>query len=189
MTLIDSINLWQIKNDDKFYFESMDIDERIDKHYLFDLIVTQYMNMQVLYADTKLYHRTVELFFLKNKDRISKLLDTIDLKYNPIENYSATENGTSIKTGNKNSNLNNEDKHYVSAYNNVAGEDVLSTRDASVGSENTNTGEDEATELKKSGLVSSSYQELIDKERKTALFDIDDFILKEFAKELLISIW
>lgn len=233
MTLIDNVELWRMMHNDAFYFESMQIDERLDKHYVYDIIMTQYMNMTTLYSDTELYHKAIELFWVKNKDRISKLLDTLEIEYNPIENYSTIETGTAERKGskdlskngetnstinktvdasvNKSTNTETEDKHFVSPYNNVNGNDVGASRDTGTASEHstedstetttqtgketseatekTSTGENETTLGTKKGITNLSYQELIEKQRRTVMFDIDDFILKEFAKELLISIW
>lgn len=237
MTLVDSVNLWMILNSNEFYFQSSDIDVRIDKQHIYHIIMAQYADLECVYADTSYMHKNVELFWKKNKDRIKRLLDTLDLEYNPIENYSTVEtgnldaNGTKKFTQKDNTNftknftqkdntnstkdesIDSENKHFVSAFNNINGEDVEQTRDTvhttdnTTFNENYNSGQDtkynedynsgqdtgttdhEETLGTKKGLTNLSYQELIDKQRRTIQFDIDDWILREFAKDLLISIW
>lgn len=213
MTLVDSVNLWMILHNNEFYFQSSDIDTRIDKDHIYHIIMSQYADLECVYSDTTYMHKNVELFWIKNKDRIKRLLDTLDIKYDPIENYSTVETGNLDANGTKkftqkdntssttDETINSESKHFVSAFNNINGEDVEQSRDTANTTDNTsfnedyNSGQDtgttdhEETLHTKKGLTNLSYQELIDKQRRTVQFDIDDWILREFAKDLLICVW
>ncbi len=213
MTLIDSINLWRLQNQNEFYFNDIVLDERLNKEDLYNMILTEYMNMLVLYANPQLFKTTVKLFFLKNKDRISDLIDTTVLNYDPLENYSTVETGKLDRTGtkgftqadNRTENIaregNTTSTHYVSAFNNVQGEDVEQHRDVIeakekvVDTENytsaqdTNTKDNEETRDTKKGITNLTYQDLVEKQRKVVQFSIYEWILKEFAKDLLVAIW
>lgn len=213
MTLIDSINLWRLQNQNEFYFNDIVLDERLNKEDLYNMILTEYMNMLVLYANPQLFKTTVKLFFLKNKDRISDLIDTTVLNYDPLENYSTVETGKLDRTGtkgftqadNRTENINREgdttSTHYVSAFNNVQGEDVEQSRDVIkakekvVDTENytsaqdTNTKDNKETIDTKKGITNLTYQDLVEKQRKVVQFSIYEWILKEFAKDLLVAIW
>lgn len=213
MTLIDSINLWRLQNQNEFYFNDIVLDERLNKEDLYNMILTEYMNMLVLYANPQLFKTTVKLFFLKNKDRISDLIDTTVLNYDPLENYSTVETGKLDRTGtkgftqadNRTENIAREgdttSTHYVSAFNNVQGEDVEQNRDVIkakekvVDTENytsaqdTNTKDNEETRDTKKGITNLTYQDLVEKQRKVVQFSIYEWILKEFAKDLLVAIW
>lgn len=213
MTLIDSINLWRLQNQNEFYFNDIVLDERLNKEDLYNMILTEYMNMLVLYANPQLFKTTVKLFFLKNKDRISDLIDTTVLNYDPLENYSTVETGKLDRTGtkgftqadNRTENIEREgdttSTHYVSAFNNVQGEDVEQSRDVIkakekvVDTENytsaqdTNTKDNEETRDTKKGITNLTYQDLVEKQRKVVQFSIYEWILKEFAKDLLVAIW
>lgn len=177
------------------------------------MTLTEYMNMLVLYANPQLFKTTVKLFFLKNKDRISDLIDTTVLNYDPLENYSTVETGKLDRTGtkgftqadNRTENIAREgdttSTHYVSAFNNVQGEDVEQNRDVIkakekvVDTENytsaqdTNTKDNEETRDTKKGITNLTYQDLVEKQRKVVQFSIYEWILKEFAKDLLVAIW
>lgn len=213
MTLIDSINLWRLQNQNEFYFNDIVLDERLNKEDLYNMILAEYMNMLVLYANPQLFKTTVKLFFLKNKDRISDLIDTTVLNYDPLENYSTVETGKLDRTGtkgftqadNRTENITREgdttSTHYVSAFNNVQGEDVEQSRDVIeakekvVDTENytsaqdTNTKDNEETRDTKKGITNLTYQDLVEKQRKVVQFSIYEWILKEFAKDLLVAIW
>lgn len=213
MTLIDSINLWRLQNQNEFYFKDIVLDERLNKEDLYNMILTEYMNMLVLYANPQLFKTTVKLFFLKNKDRISDLIDTTVLNYDPLENYSTVETGKLDRTGtkgftqadNRTENITREgtttSTHYVSAFNNVQGEDVEQYRDYIEAKEkvadtenytsaqDTNTKDNEETRDTKKGITNLTYQDLVEKQRKVVQFSIYEWILKEFAKDLLVAIW
>ena len=213
MTLIDSINLWRLQNQNEFYFNDIVLDERLNKEDLYNMILTEYMNMLVLYANPQLFKTTVKLFFLKNRDRISDLIDTTVLNYDPLENYSTVETGKLDRTGtkgftqadNRTENITREGKttstHYVSAFNNVQGEDVEQSRDVIEANEkvvdtenytsaqDTNTKDNEETRDTKKGITNLTYQDLVEKQRKVVQFSIYEWILKEFAKDLLVAIW
>ena len=213
MTLIDSINLWRLQNQNEFYFNDIVLDERLNKEDLYNMILTEYMNMLVLYANPQLFKTTVKLFFLKNKERISDLIDTTVLNYDPLENYSTVETGKLDRTGtkgftqadNRTENIararDTTSTHYVSAFNNVQGEDVEQNRDVIkakekvVDTENytsaqdTNTKDNEETRDTKKGITNLTYQDLVEKQRKVVQFSIYEWILKEFAKDLLVAIW
>ena len=213
MTLIDSINLWRLQNQNEFYFNDIVLDERLNKEDLYNMILTEYMNMLVLYANPQLFKTTVKLFFLKNKERISDLIDTTVLNYDPLENYSTVETGKLDRTGtkgftqadNRTENIaregNTTSTHYVSAFNNVQGEDVEQHRDVIEANEkvvdtenytsaqDTNTKDNEETRDTKKGITNLTYQDLVEKQRKVVQFSIYEWILKEFAKDLLVAIW
>lgn len=213
MTLIDSINLWRLQNQNEFYFNDIVLDERLNKEDLYNMILTEYMNMLVLYANPQLFKTTVKLFFLKNKERISDLIDTTVLNYDPLENYSTVETGKLDRTGtkgftqadNRTENITREGNttstHYVSAFNNVQGEDVEQNRDVIEANEkvvdtenytsaqDTNTKDNEETRDTKKGITNLTYQDLVEKQRKVVQFSIYEWILKEFAKDLLVAIW
>lgn len=100
-----------------------------------------------------------------------------------------------------------ENEHHVSAYNQVANDTTLQYKDTSNGNENktyedtkTHTGNvsesssdnrnrNEDKVYQESGMRNHSYQELIVAERKLALYDIEKYIVDEFAKNLLVSVW
>ena len=136
MTLVDSVNLWMMLHNNEFYFQSSDIDTRINKDHIYHIIMSQYADLECVYSDTSYMHKNVELFWIKNKDRITRLLDTLDIKYDPIENYSTVETGNLDANGTKkftqkdntssttDETINTESKHFVSAFNNINGEDV-----------------------------------------------------------------
>ena len=193
MYLIESIEVWKIRNPDTDYLDSVEMDSRLDKALLMDLLLSEYSEMDVVNTNSIAMHTAVENLFKKYKDNIKRLLDTLDLEYNPIDNYKTVEKRTLgiTESENKGNNYSGEDTKYVSAYNQLDNSDTKERRDVSETDEYStsegNTNEDET--ILKTGMVNGNYQDLISKERELAKFNIYNYILQIFAKELLIAQW
>lgn len=91
MNLVDIIQVFNMNsgNDiddmEKFYAD-IDIDERIDKGTLIGVLLDECGAMDVLYSTTGTFKYFSDNFFKKYKWNIKKLLDTLDLEYDPIKN-------------------------------------------------------------------------------------------------------
>lgn len=91
MNLVDIIQIFNMNsgNDiddmEKFYAD-IDIDERIDKSTLIGVLLDECGAMDVLYSTTGTFKYFSDNFFKKYKWNIGKLLDTLDLEYDPIKN-------------------------------------------------------------------------------------------------------
>lgn len=91
MNLVDIIQVFNMNsgNDiddmEKFYAD-IDIDERIDKSTLVGVLLDECGAMDVLYSTTGTFKYFSDNFFKKYKWNIEKLLDTLDLEYDPIKN-------------------------------------------------------------------------------------------------------
>ena len=64
----------------------IDIDERLDKSTLIQVLLDECGAMNCLYTTTGTFKMFSDNFFKKYKWNIGKLLDTLDLKYDPIKN-------------------------------------------------------------------------------------------------------
>ena len=91
MTFLDMIEMYNLmKNkpldDIGSMFEDIDIDERVDKDILVGALLDECGAMRCLYETTATFKYFSDNFFKKYKWNISKLLDTLELKYDPIKN-------------------------------------------------------------------------------------------------------
>lgn len=169
-----------------------------------DYTLTFFIHMQPIIKrmlDTTQYQYTpLSDYSIKGEHNIGT---TDDIDKSTKGSDSATDNDNS----NTNSDANMTNSHYVSAFNQVVDDSTLQYRDTSNGNEGktysdtkTHNGSMEetgkqnrvGTEEKtygESGIRNHSYQELIEKERKLALYDVERYLLNEFAKNLLVGIW
>ena len=191
MLLIESIEVWKIRNPESEYFDSVEIDSRLDKKLLEDLILQEYSEMHVVHTNSVVMHKAVENLFKKYSWNIEKMLNALESEYDPINNYQLKEVRKlgRNESGTKGTNYEGEDERLVSAFNNE--EYVKESKNTSTSDEyqtdESQTNEDET--ITKNGIVNGTYQELVEKELEIAKNNIYNFILAIFAKELLISQW
>ena len=93
VTLIDIIQIGNFNtekdlNDTDWLYGDIDIDDRLDKDILIDSIIDQCGAMRAIYNTTPIFKRFSDNFFKKYKWNIGKLIDTLELKYDPIINKS-----------------------------------------------------------------------------------------------------
>ena len=91
MTLLDIIETYNIMHDKPLddmgsIYADIDIDERLDKDILIGALLDQCGAMRVIYETTPTFKYFSDNFFKKYKWNIGKLLDTLDLEYDPIKN-------------------------------------------------------------------------------------------------------
>ena len=91
VTLIDIIQIGNFNserdlNDTDWLYGDIDIDERLDKDILIDTLIDQCGAMRCIYNTTPIFKRFSDNFFKKYKWNIGKLIDTLELKYDPITN-------------------------------------------------------------------------------------------------------
>lgn len=91
MTFLDMIEIYNVtkgndENDIGSLFVDIDIDERLDKDILVGSLLDECGAMRCIYETTATFKYFSDLFFKKYKWNINKLLDTLELRYDPIKN-------------------------------------------------------------------------------------------------------
>lgn len=189
-----------------------EFDSRIDMDILSGKIVQVCGGMTPVYNTTESYLYFHKLFFKTWGVQISKLFDTIDYEYEPLDNYRRIEdlksdtnentsgneniNDSSKSTGSNNSTVENK----TSAYN----ENVYQpeTEEKEVGeSESSTNGESNKkyTREKKSGVKENNTirglnglfttQQLIKQEREVSEFNVYQWIVNKYMEELFICVF
>ena len=244
MTFLDIIETYNLKsgrelNDIGSLFEDIVIDSRIDKDILVGSLLDECGAMRCIYETTATFKYFSDLFFKKYEWNITKLLDTLELKYDPLKNKNlewvektsieqnldtaedSSENRTKANTGTETtkdtgtqSNEYSEDEtNTISAMNSndykpdnkreKEGEDTRTDNLTSQRTDNLNESIDATNERNKnenltweetdthteSGTNNVLYQDLIEKERKVAMFSIYNWISKKYAKELFLLVY
>ena len=95
MTYLDMIEIYNLRNgyeidDYEKIIDDADIDGRIDKEVLATCLLDECGAMECLYTNSSLFKRFSDNFFKKYKWNIKKLLDSLDLEYNPLNNRSVS---------------------------------------------------------------------------------------------------
>lgn len=99
MTFLDLIQIYNLQsdrdlNDIEAIFADIDIDERIDKSILAGTILDECGAMNCIYTTSPTFKFMSDNFFARYKESITRVMDTLEVQYSPIEtiNINWTEN-------------------------------------------------------------------------------------------------
>lgn len=203
MNLIDILDIYSLENDSNqmfLMFDDIVIDERIDKDILNTTIISELGAMRPITTDPDLYKMLVDNFFKKYSGNITRLLDTIDLEYNPLTNRDMTE----IEHRHSVGDIDNTDTYdtdtdatnttEVSAYDSSTYQPKQKdTIDNGVHHEAETTSDIDSTVDTNKHTAGKDgdmpYQDLIEKERKIVEFNIYNWIIKQMRKELFLLVY
>lgn len=207
MNLIDLLEIWALKNRKNSplnFYDDMEIDSRLDRETLVAEIMRQCGALTPIYNTTDSFEYFTKAFFKREKDNISKMIDTVEIKYNPLENFERKEklkHDASEKTEtdetNTSENSNNASEEYkVSAYN----EDLYQPSEETTGSNKTKGKEirdydrsrtfessDDKTASGINGLTTR--QDLLLKERKVVNFNVYRWIVEKYQCEYFLGVY
>lgn len=228
MTFLDMIEMYNLKvgndlDDIESLFEGAQIDERLDKHVLAGVLLDKCGAMNCIYETTATFKYFSDNFFKKYEWNITKLVDSVNLRYDPLKNKSVTwtettdiaqnldTDETSDKdrerknTGTQGSSYTESETNTVSAMNssNYEPDNKRDTTGSNTRTDNLNEKIDESNTRTKnedltwdetdehieSGMVNGTYQDLIEKERKQAQFNVYNWIADKYAKELFLLVY
>lgn len=234
--LLDAYAMMNLSNDLFLMLQDYVIDSRIDRDSLNKIIIKELGNARPFTTNTTIFKFSLDEFFTKYENNITRLIDTMYLEYNPLntksiervlsENQNKTTGvdvtGTEGEERSSNANITNTDdytttktlnsENKVSAYDSseyqpkekntttdqtVHDGDTTSHIQSTVDSDKTTTEKTEAEEHTGRGLTESiigkdgdtSYQTLIEQERKLAEFNIFNWIIKLMRKELFLLVY
>lgn len=216
MTFLDMIEMYNIQNGKELndigsMYEDIVLDSRVDKEVLVGALLDECGAMRCLYETTATFKYFSDNFFKKYAKNIEKMWDTLEYEYDPLvnkklewveetditQNLDTEENRNKDNTGTQGNVY--EETNTVSAMNS----DNYSPDNKS-NSSNTRTDNfneqvdatknedltwDETDSHKEKGIVNVAYQDLIEKERKVAEFNVYNWISKKYAKELFLLIY
>ena len=98
VTYLDILEIYNLKHDKDLdditaVFDGIDIDERVDVGILAGTILDECGAMRCIYNTSQTFKYFSDNFFARNKEAISRVLDALEVKYNPLEsiNFDWTE--------------------------------------------------------------------------------------------------
>lgn len=151
----------------------------------------------------------IALYGKSHKYEYDKLVDTLSLEYNPIENYSMTEKGTDTRTPNITQTNKGVNKNTVGVDTSITtGKTTFDKSDSFINdTKTTNTGTNTDTqdinttvttagnektvhEFTRSGNIGvTTSQQMIESERQLAMFSVVDLFVKAIADIILIGVY
>lgn len=151
----------------------------------------------------------IALYGKSHKYEYDKLVDTLSLEYNPIENYSMTEKGTDTRTPNITQTNKGVNTNTVGVDTSITtGKTTFDKSDSFINdTKTTNTGTNTDTqdinttvttagnektvhEFTRSGNIGvTTSQQMIESERQLAMFSVVDLFVKAIANIILIGVY
>lgn len=151
----------------------------------------------------------IALYGKSHKYEYDKLVDTLSLEYNPIENYSMTEKGTDTRTPNITQTNKGVNTNTVGVDTSITtGKTTFDKSDSFINdTKTTNTGTNTDTqdinttvttagtektihEFTRSGNIGvTTSQQMIESERQLAMFSVIDLFVKAIADIILIGVY
>ena len=160
----------------------------IDRDVLVDSIILRGGEFEVLYAEPEFYKQAINAFFRKHNRTFTKWYETLQLEYNPIENYDRMEEWNDKATGKSNDKSSGSVTNKVSAYNTsnlqtVSKDDTSASSDTSMENENKRTGRAHGN----IGVTTS--QMMVSSELDINAWNLYEHIADLFCDELTIMVY
>ena len=203
MNLIDILDLYAMEHGSDNLFlmlQNYTLDSRIDRDTLNRVIVKELGAASPYVHNTTVFKFALEEFFNKYNYNIGKLLDTMYLEYNPLNNKNMFEEEHRKSTGDIDNtddyattqDLDTENK--VSAFDattyqpkDMQNKDAFTEHHGTTSSDIESTVDTAKTIKGKDG--NDSYQTLIEQERRVADFNIFNWIIQRMRKELFLLVY
>lgn len=219
MNLVDMLDFYAYLNDSENMFLMLTdyhIDDRIDRTILNNTILKELGNCRPFTTNTKVFKFSLENFFDKYSSNITKLIDTTLYEYNPLENKDITRTLVKEEDRDSSGDIRNTDTNTVTGRDtdDVTDETQVSAYDSNTYQPKEKREHDETATTNRttqgnttSNIVSTvdtqateeenikgkdsdiSYQELIEKERELAEFNIYNWIISQMRKELFLLVY
>ena len=191
-------------NNDDTIFDGFNTPEGIIKDDVVDNILIECSELEIVYPEPAILKRAIEIWSNSNQIEWNKLYKTMTVEYNPIWNVDANIKDTEIIKGNANSTDNRDitntgsgsDIKSVKGFNSnswaeAEKNDVKSTNktdDDLTHAEETNT-ERSYTQRRTGNIGVTATQDLIQKEREIAVFNMIQYITESFKERFCVMVY
>lgn len=191
---------------DNTLFSLLSLPEGLNKDTLVDLILSECSDLEILYPNPEVLKGLIGVWSATEQYTWGKLYATMQLQYNPIDNYdrtetrtlasqaagNSTEGGTDTVTGN--STNTNQVKAFDTAANTFTDREkdtVNNSGSTTYGHTNNNAYSKNDTEnIRAYGNIGvTTTQQMIEQERDTAKFNIFQVILDEFKQRFCVLVY
>lgn len=184
MLLFTKLSILGLYNYDPAIFDGLLLPDGMDKETAVENILTECAELSLVYTDPETVKNLISIWSRKQREVWQKLYNSTQLEYNPIYNYDRTEEWIDDETGS--AQASGENIEQVQGFNNG---------DFTDRSKNNSTSE--ASSTRKNTRLGRAYgnigvtttQQMLDAERKTALYNVIDVIVSEFKARFCIMVY
>lgn len=196
-----SVMLATIYNFDPSIFDGVEFPSNISVQDFVDMLLMQCGEMPVLYSSPPLLKSLIHVWSKNSQYTWKHLASTLTAEYNPIENYDRMEEwedsntNTSRYTNSTNNTSNGSTKEQVYGYNDLqTPADNSASNSASTSadtSDSAGTGTSSGTRKGRAhgNIGVTTTQEMLESERRVAMFNFYDTVIRDFQKRFLIWVY
>lgn len=195
------VMLATIYNFDPSIFDGVEFPSNISVHDFVDSLLMQCGEMPVLYSSPPLLKSLISAWSNISQYSWNRLAATLTAEYNPIENYDRmeewedTNTNTSRYTNSANNTSSGSTKEQVYGYNDLqTPADNSASTSASTSadtSDSTGTGTSAGSRKGRAhgNIGVTTTQEMLESERRVAMFNFYDAVIQDFQKRFLIWVY
>ena len=193
-------------------FDDMVLPDGVDKELTINSITTELAELDLLYSNPVVLKPLIAVRSNKELYNWKKLFATMNLEYNPLDNYDRTETETinNERTNNasgsqesettNNLHIASENVHKVAGYNSASlfeneGDNGTVNNTGTVGnnitsnSNSKDTGTESRTLHSKGNIGVTTTQQMIEQERNISEFNIYDYIVRSFKRRFCLMLY
>ena len=195
------VMLATIYNFDPSIFDGVEFPSNISVQDFIDSLMMQCGEMPILYSSPPLLKSLIRIWSNISQYTWQRLASTLTAEYNPIENYDRKEEwedsttNTSHYTNSANNTSNGSTKEQVYGYNNLQApsDNSASTSSSTTADTSDSTGTGTSAVSRKGrahGTIGvTTTQEMLESERRVAMFNFYDAVIRDFQKRFLIWVY
>lgn len=196
-----SVMLATMYNFDPSIFDGVEFPSNISVQDFVDSLLMQCGEMPVLYSSPPLFKSLIRVWSQISQYTWERLAKTLTAEYNPIENYDRMEEwedsatNTSRYTNSVNNTSSGSTKEQIYGYNDLQSPADNSARTSASTSADTSdsagTGTSAGTRKGRAhgNIGVTTTQEMLENERRVAMFNFYDAIIRDFQKRFLIWVY
>lgn len=188
-------------NFDNSIFDGVEFPSNISVQDFVDTLLMQCGEMPVLYSSPPLLKSLIRVWSKISQYTWARLAATLTAEYNPIENYDRMEEwqdnsiNNSRYTNSTNNTSNGSTKEQVYGYNNLntPADNSASTSSSTSADTSDSAGNTTSTGSRKGrahgNIGVTTTQKLLESERRVAMFNFYDAVIRDFQKRFLIWVY
>ena len=188
-------------NFDPSIFDGVEFPSNISVQDFIDSLLMQCGEMPVLYSSPPLLKSLIRVWSNVSQYTWSHLASTLTAEYNPIENYDRMEEwqdssiNNSRYTNSTNNTSSGSTKEQVYGYNNLnTPADNSASNSASTSADTSDSAGNSTISGSRKGRAHGNIgvtttQEMLESERKVAMFNFYDAVIRDFQKRFLIWVY
>ena len=184
MAISAQMSLWGLYQVDPTILDGLILPTGMDADNVKDNLLLETESMEILYPNTLFLKMAIQVWAAERLDVWTKLYNTTQLDYDPIENYDRKEQSSSSNTGGASGSTTVTGS--ATAYNSNTFKDT--SKSVSSGRNQSNSSGTYASRVHGNIGVTTT-QQMIEQERRTVQFCMQEYIINDFITRFCVGVY